>query len=178
MIDEINKAIESYQTKWQALVDGRADKAFFEALRPTAVGWKVADRSEYNRVCAELRDKSDRVIETWMNGRWIAKFHLRDSKLNGDVEIIKIMQRRPGSNDAVGLDHIDFYAPEFEHAEQILKAEPDLKWSWESNDVIEGYDWLSIWFAETEAKIKADTVLGVIIKELGQLDERLTSGRR
>lgn len=173
MIDELDTATRDYQTKWRVLVEGRTDKAFFETLKPTAAGWKTADREEYRRLIAELHDHTDHVIETWMNGRWIAKLHLRDRRLAGDIEIVKIMQRRPGSADAVGLDHVDFYTPEFARAEETLKSEPDLKWSWESNDVIENYDWLSIWFDGTEAKIKGDTVLDIVVAELGTLNEKI-----
>jgi hypothetical protein len=111
MIDELNAALESYNQKWQLVVVGRKDTNFFKKLKPTALGWKTQDKEEYHVLLAELHDRSDMVIEKWMNGRWIAKVHLKDAKLINGVEIVKIMQRRPGSNDAVGLDHVDFYAP-------------------------------------------------------------------
>ncbi|MEJ0072928.1 MAG: hypothetical protein WDN27_02465 [Candidatus Saccharibacteria bacterium] len=57
-----------------------------------------------------------------MNGRWIAKVQLKDAALSNGVTIIKIMQRRPGSEDAVGLDHVDFYSPEVESAESAAQA--------------------------------------------------------
>ncbi|SRR6266702_1390778 len=173
MIDELNEALEQYHAKWHKLVSGRRNKTFFEGLMPTAVGWKTADRAEYDRLCAELHDQSDHIAETWMNGRWIAKFHLRDVKLAGDIEIVKIMQRRPGSSDAVGIDHVDFYSTEVAGAERILQDEPDLKWTNESNDVIAGYGWISIWFDNTEAKLKRDTVLDIVSAELQQLSDKI-----
>ena len=91
MIDKLNQAAGDYQTKWQALMGARSNKAFFEALRPTAIGWKVADRAEYDQAYAQLHDQCDRIIETWMNGRWIAKMHLRDAKLANGVQIINRM---------------------------------------------------------------------------------------
>ena len=139
------------------------------------MGWKTEDRAEYDRLVAELHDQADLVVETWMNGRWVAKLHLRDAKLVNGAEIIKIMQRRPGSTDAVGLDHVDFYSPEVTSAEPLLKQEANLKWTWESNDVIEGYDWISIWFAGTEAKLKSDTVLDIVQAELKALNEKITN---
>jgi len=173
MIDELNKAIEEYQVKWDKLIEERSDKAFFQALKPTAVGWKVVNRAEYDQMCAELHDQTDQIIETWMNGRWIAKLHLKDAKLSNGIEIIKIMQRRSSSADAVGLDHLDFYSPNVVNGEEILTKEPGLKWTRENNDVIEGYDWLSIWFDGTEAKLKSDTVIDIIIAELDILNKRL-----
>ncbi|HKR81618.1 MAG TPA: hypothetical protein VJR27_01315 [Candidatus Saccharimonadales bacterium] len=174
MIDEINQALEAYHVKWHELIAKRSDKAFFEALKPVAVGWKVAGRAEYERLYTELHDQCDQIIETWMNNRWIAKMHLRDSKLDGNLEIIKIMQRRPGSNDAIGLDHLDFYGPTVDKkGEAILKAEPGLKWSRESNDLISGYEWLSLWFDGAETKLRSSTVLDVIGAELTELSQKI-----
>ena len=175
MLDEINSALETYNQSWQKLIDDRANRQFFESLKPVAVGWKVADQAEYTQVIAELHDLADKIIETWMNGRWIAKLHLKDTKLTNGVELIKIMQRRPGSDDALGLDHVDFYSPEVASAEPLLKQEQGLNWTWESNDVIQGYDWISIWFEGTEAKLKSDTVLDIIQVELKELNTRLTT---
>lgn len=173
MLEEVNAKLEIYEQKWQKLIAVRHDRQFFARLKPTAVGWKTEDRAEYDRLVAELHDQADQIIETWMNGRWIAKLHLKDTHLANGAQIVKIMQRRPGSEDAVGLDHIDFYTSDMRHAESVLSSESDLKWSQESNDVIEGYEWLSIWFDGTEAKIKSDTVLDTIQIELKQLNERL-----
>ena len=174
MIDDLNTALGDYFSRWHDLCRGRKDTLFFDNLKPVALGWKVQNRDEYDRILTELHDKADKIIETWMNERWIAKVHLKDEKLTGNIELVKIMLRRPGSTDAVGLDHLDFYAPEFSRAEQVLQAETDLRWSWESNDVIEGYDWLSVWFDHTEAKIKSDTVLDIVAAELQDLSKRIT----
>jgi len=175
MIDNLNKQLRAYDQKWQQVVDGRKDAAFFTGLKPVAVGWKTEDRTEYDRLVTELRDQSDLVIEKWMNGRWIAKIHLRDTKLTNGVEIVKIMQRRAASTDATGLDHVDFYtSTEPTRSKDILKAEPGLKWTEESNDAVDGYDWLSVWFDGTEAKIKSDTVLDIIRYELNDLNHRIT----
>lgn len=174
MLDEVNKALETYGQKWQSLTGNRTDKDFFETLKPTAIGWKVTDRTEYDRVIADLHDQADHIVEVWMNGRWIAKVHLKDTKLTNGVEILKVMERRPDSTDAVGLDHVDFYTSiEPAQCEKLLTAETDLKWSKETNDVIAGYGWLSVWFDGTEAKIKSDTVLDIIRAELTELNKKI-----
>ncbi len=56
----------------------------------------------------------------------------------------------------------------------LLKQEADLKWTWESNDVIDGYDWISIWFEGAEAKLKSDTVLDIVSAELTELSKEIT----
>lgn len=173
--NSITSALNAYFGNWHRLVSTRNHKAFFESMKPVAVGWKVEDRAAYNEMLAEFHDQADRVIETWMNGRWIAKVHLAASPLPGGIEIIKIMQRRPESTDAVGLDHVDFYIPEKVNLAEMLAGEDDLKWSEESNDVIDNYNWVSLWFDGTEAKLKFDTVLDIIQAELREINEKITA---
>ena len=73
MFDELNQAIDGYMGKWQALVNARKNKEFFERLKPTAAGWKVADFEEYERLKREWRSAIDLLFENEMNGRWIAE---------------------------------------------------------------------------------------------------------
>jgi hypothetical protein len=96
--------------------------------------------------------------------------HLKDEKVGGDIKIIKIMQRRPDSNDALGLDHVDFYGPEVAQATTALDKETNLKWTPESNDAVDNYSWISLWFDGTEAKLRDGTVLDTIIGELQELN--------
>jgi hypothetical protein len=170
MQDTLNQHLGTYLENWQKLVQARNNTEFFASLKPVAVGWKVADRAEYDKLCHDLHDACDKIIETWMNGRWIAKLHLKDSTLNGGITIIKVMQRRPGSSDALGLDHVDFYGKRADKLEEILKHESGLTWTWESNDAVTGYRWISLWFNSTEAKVRDATVLDTIIGELAELN--------
>ncbi len=173
MIDELQNALSAYQTKWQKLIAARTDKQFFQNLKPTAVGWKASDRQEYNRLYSELHDQCERITETWMNGRWVAKMILKDIELSGGIKIIKIMQRRPESKDAAGLDHVDFYSPAAKHAQPILQKEKDLNWTIESNNVIDNYEWISLWFDNTEAKLKPHTVIDIVVRELEDINQQI-----
>jgi hypothetical protein len=173
MLNEINSELKEYFVSWQALLSSRADAAFFAALKPVALGWKVADKAEYDRIYSMLHDKCDTIVETWMNGRWIAKMHLKDTVLQSGITIIKLMQRRPDSTDLIGLDHVDFYTPATDNGETVMGQEPNLTWTRESNDVLEDYNWLSIWFDDTEAKIKNATVLNNIIRELELTNQQI-----
>ncbi len=173
MWEDIQTAVEQYNAKWRAFVSERQDRMFFEELRPVAVGWKVATEDEYKAACDELQGRADLVIQTWMNGRWIAKVHLRDDRLDGGIQIIKIMQRRPGSEDALGLDHIDFYGPRAGEIKDVLTRDNAVEWTVESNDHIADYNWVSVWFSGYEAKIKDYTVLRTISGELISLEEKI-----
>lgn len=170
MIDELNQAIGEYQMKWQALVAARQDREFFERVQAEAAGWKVADAAEFDRCFAELRGSCEQVHLVWLNERWIATMVLRDAKLNWDIQIIKLMQRRPNSTDALGLDHIDFYAPDFGNADIMQTKEPDLKWTDEANGVCQ---WTSIWFDGTEAKMRRESVLNVCVKEMSAASNKI-----
>lgn len=177
MFDELNQAIDGYLGKWQALIDARKDdknKEFFERLKPTSVGWKVADLAEYDHFFETWRDACDHIHVTWLNERWITELHLKDSKLHGDIEIIKLMQRRPNSSDALGLDHLDFLDMEETNTKAILAEEDDIKWSDEENGKCK---WTSLWFAETEAKLRQGTVLDVSIAEFRELSNKIRGER-
>lgn len=172
MFEEINTAIDIYQAKWQKLLAGRKDKAFFDGLKPTAVAWKVEDFPELQRRFHELRDFCDQIHLGWLNERWLATMHLRgDAKLGQGLEVIKLMQRRPNSKDAIGLDHMDFLIPEGMDVKAVLTAEKDLKWTEEMNG--EFCKWISIWFDGTEAKLRSDTTLDVCIAEMQDINERI-----
>lgn len=174
MIDELNKAVADYKTKWEALVTGRTDKAFFEGLKPTSIGWKTEDLAEYNALFNELKDQCDQIFIVWLNERWIAKMHLKDTELEWGLRVVKLMQRRPGSTDATGLDHVDFYTPHGDRIEPALKQEPGLKWNYERSNKFAA--WHSVWFEAGEAKLRDNTVMDVCVKELQEMrDEVLAS---
>lgn len=171
MLEEITKATTSYLEKWDRLVEKRANKTFFQNLKPVSVGWKTTDLNEFNGIFLELREYCDQVHLGWVNERWLASMHLKDSKLPGDIEIIKLMQRRPNSTDPVGLDHFDFYHDSEEEIKQVLTSEADLDAAKESNNPL--CHWHSIRFEDTEAKLRADTVIDVCIAELREVNKQI-----
>ena len=170
MLSEIDAAVETYMQSWRKLQASAQNKSFFASLKPVAVGWKVADSEEYKKLYDACHAQCDKTIETWMNERWIAKLHLKDTTLSEGITILKLMQRRPGSSDALGIDHVDFYNADGQSIEQVLKDEPEIHWTWETNDVVDDYRWISVWFSGTEAKVRNSTVLDTVIEELDQLN--------
>jgi plasmid maintenance system killer protein len=164
MLEELDTAIETYHAKWHQLVAKRQNKAFFQSLKPTAVAWKVADLPDLDARMASLREHCDQIHSGWVNERWLLTLHLKDAELSCGVRVIKLMQRRPGSTDPIGLDHLDFLITTEGDAKAVLASEPDLKWSEEKNG--DNCQWLSVWFDGTEAKLRRDTVLQVCADEL------------
>jgi hypothetical protein len=164
MIDELSTAVSNYQLKWKTLAASRRNRDFFDGLQPTAVGWKVVDPGDFDKRFAFLRAYSDQIHLGWVNERWLATFHLRDQKLPWNIGIIKLMQVRPGSSDRTGLDHVDFLAPDKISAVVLKTVEPNLHATDEQNG--SHCKWVSVWFADTEAKLRTDTVLDACIAEL------------
>lgn len=171
MLDELNTAIETYWTKWQALVAARRDRVFFEALKPTAAALKTKDLDEFNVRVTELRPLCEQVHLAWIDERWLGTFYLREPLASG-ISVVKLMQRRPNSTDAIGLDHLDFLLPENSDAKDILAQETDLNWTQEKSG--EHCKWLSVWFDNTEAKLRRHTVLQVCADELLNYQRKLT----
>lgn len=173
-MDELSIAIQAYQKKWQQLVSGRKNKQFFTDLKPTAICMKLADTSALDEQVAIIRQDADHIHWGWINERWLVTIHLREAALPWGIEIVKLYQRRPGSSDALGVDHADFYAPAID--EDILADEPELQWTHETNG--EHSAWISLWFESTEAKLRTDTTLDVCAKELALLDAQITGTTR
>jgi hypothetical protein len=177
MFDQVNTAIDEYLVKWNELVAARKDsnnKEFFERLKPTAVGWKVADVAEYDRLVNEWRGACDMIFQKWMNDRWIATLHLKDTTLSGGIEIVKILQRRPESSDNSGLDNMEFLDMETTNTVAVLAEENDIKWTEEENGISK---WTSLWFANTEAKLKPETPLDIAREELREVSNAIRGAR-
>lgn len=168
-MEEYNRAVSEYRIKWQQLIASRKDKAFLEALKPTSMCLKVADMAELDTRVKAIREYADHIHAGWINDRWLVTIHLRNQQLAWGIEIVKLYQRRPGSQDAVGLDHLDFYAPAID--EDILAAEPELNWSREVNG--EHCSWISLWFSGAEAKLRTDTTLDVCAQELLEANQQI-----
>ena len=146
MIDELHGSLKQYEQKWQRLLADRKDKDFFFGLKPTAVAWKVVDIDDFNRRFMELRDHCDQIHYGWVNDRWLVTLHLKDIVLPWKIEIVKLFQRRPGSTDATGLDHVDFLVPTGDDAKATVTDEA-IQWTEEMNGA--HCKWISVWFEGT-----------------------------
>lgn len=169
MLDEMKDATTVYLKKWDDLIAKRKDKDFFHKLKPTSIAWKTTDISEFNNIFLSLRGLCDQIHLGWVHERWLASLHLKNINMPGNIKVIKLMQRRPTSTDAVGLDHLDFYFPSEEKIKSVLANEPLIKWTKEISNPY--CNWYSIWFDHTEAKLRNNTVLEVCIAELEDTNE-------
>jgi hypothetical protein len=134
-------------------------------LKPTAVGFKVADLAEFKSTVDGLLDLSEQLHVGTVNDRFIGTFVLKNPLDTAYIRLIKILQRRPGSDDPLGLDHIDFFIKDISAAEQCL-ATARANWEHESNEV---HQWLSVRFGEDlqyEAKLLNHTSLSAGITEM------------
>jgi hypothetical protein len=172
MIEKLQDAIRVYVAAWQATAAATSKKDFFSNLQPTAVAWKTADLQDFDRCMLELRTHADHIHLAWVNERWLATIHLKANELAENIRIVKLMQRRPGSSDAVGLDHLDFYSElSKDELKNALAAESSLTWTEEHNG--DHCKWLSVWFNNTEAKLRTDTVVDICIEELHDVRQQL-----
>ena len=163
MVDELREKVITYLDAWAEVTEQRHNKEFFEKLQPTAVGWKVTNRAELMDAFNELRDACDQIHFGWVNERWLVTMHFKELLLPGNIAVLKLMERRPGSTDPVGLDHVDFYAGGAQ-VKAALSDETDLRYNEEKNG--EHCKWISVWFEQGEAKIRNDTVLKVCADEM------------
>jgi hypothetical protein len=170
MVDELRKNVIEYLDAWAVLSEERHNKAFFAKLKPTAIGWKFTDRAEVMERFNEIRDLCEQVHFGWINERWVICVYFKDLVLPGDIKVLKLMERRPGSHDPVGLDHIDFYAGGIDVA-AALADEQDLRYAEEHNG--EHCKWISVWFDGGEAKLRNDTVLKVCADEMLEYEQRI-----
>lgn len=171
MLDELKTALEDYNLKWRAVVNGADDTDFFETLKPTAVGWKTEDLTDFIARFDELQAICDQVHLGWVNERWLATMHLKDEMLQDGLTVIKLMQRRPGSTDATGLDHVDFFITSGKNAKEVMTSESALKWTEEFNG--DNCKWISVWFDNSEAKLRSDTVLQVCADDMLDMQKRI-----
>jgi hypothetical protein len=100
--------------------------------------------------------------------------HLTRPLKNG-ISLIKLMERRPDSKDATGLDHVDYLIPTAEDIKPLLTAEPGLRWTEENNG--DYCKWISLWFDGTEAKLRRDTTIQPCIDELADVQRAIKGGR-
>jgi hypothetical protein len=145
-MDEIRSALRAYIKEWQAwLKPGEFD---FAALKPMHAGWKVPDEPALAQMFAKLLPNIREAHLGTVDKRKIAL--LVPHEPVETVPVLQIMQLRPGSNDALGLDHVAFYCAHMTSLQAALKNMPE-KWEEQSNP---GHTWVSMWFGPRQREVK------------------------
>jgi len=166
LLIDIETKTKQYFVEWQTFVN---QTGLEDELKPMAIGWKVTDRSSFDAAHIIIMSHSEQCHIGTIDDRLIGSYVLQQS-LAG-VSIIKLMQLRPGSEDPVGLDHMDFYHPNPKSFTDKF-TEVGAEVVQESNNV---HAWLSVHFgpAKREAKLVDHTVLQAGIIELQQTQRHL-----
>ena len=130
---------------------------------PTTCSVKVDSKHLLYQILEGNSDIIEQMHVGTVNDRYIASAALTVPHYG--LPILKILERRPGSSDPIGLDSIDYLYADLDKAFELLQA-AGLPVEKENNDM---HAWLSLRFGENkqfEAKITDHIVLEVAVKEM------------
>ncbi len=164
-------ALQRYNLAWSALVSEYQLEDFTEFAKATTVSWKVADKTKLFFNLQSLAEDTEQLHVGTVNNRFIACVVLH-KPLEANILILKILERRAGSKDPLGLDSVDYLVPDVEKTYSGLKA-AGLYVVKESNDM---HSWLSLRFGkddEFEAKFTDNLVIKVAQDELKLTEEKI-----
>lgn len=169
--EALSQSMERYFAKWDEYVARMGLFGIADKMRPIAVGWKVASRAEYRRAMSVLDNYAVQIHSVNIGKRKVATV-LLEEPLTRDIKVIKVIERREGSRDTVGLDHVDFYLPIVEGIAEMLER-GQANWRRQGNDT---YKRLSVRFGPEslyEAKIIDHTVLNIAADELNYASQKI-----
>jgi hypothetical protein len=158
-------SFSAYKYAWEALIKNyKLDMSVTEKMVPTTISWKVTDKSLLYENLNNNGHLVEQVHVGTVNDRYIASALLH-SPIENTIWILKILERRKGSDDLLGLDSIDYLARDLEEVYKEFTG-AGLQISKEENDM---HSWLSLRFGEDlqhEAKFVDHLLTNVAVKEL------------
>lgn len=169
--EALSQSLDRYFMKWDEYVARMGLYSIAEKMKPVAVGWKVGSRTEYRRVMSVLDNYASQIHSVGVGKRKVATV-LLDKPLVRGISVIKVIERREGSRDVVGLDHVDFYLPIVDGIAEMLERN-EANWRRQGSD---NYKRLSVRFGPEslyEAKIIDHTVLDIASDELSHASRRV-----
>jgi hypothetical protein len=141
---------------------------------PSALGIKVPNQEGVFAALRQFLESGDQYHGATVDGRNITtifKVHpLGETSSLGPIRLIKILERRPGSHDTLGPDHLDVLIAtlyEFGQLATDLKN-LGLKAAVEQN---EAHSWLSIRTAGFEFKLVHESVWAICCREMEAVAE-------
>lgn len=169
--EALSQSLDKYFAKWDEYTSRMGIYSIAEKMRPVAVGWKVGSRAEYRRAMSVLDNFAVQIYSVTVGKRKIATVILEKPLMRG-ISVIKVIERREGSRDIVGLDHVDFYLPIIDGIAEMLER-GEANWRRQGNDT---YKRLSVRFGPEslyEAKIIDHTVLNIAADELNFASQKI-----
>lgn len=139
---------------------------------PDHLAIKCADSLDFDYTLQELLADASQVSQIEMDKRRLATLNLT-SKIQigelGSVEWLEIMEPRPENvgKDVVGLEHLEYYYPDFDEIREILEKY-HIDFTEQSNS---GLSWISIVLNKEGQELKLNNKLLANI-----VDEQLENG--
>jgi hypothetical protein len=168
MMDEIREALKLYFAEWQEWLK-TADGFDYGSLKPMHAGWKVPTEVSLAQKISELLPNIREGHIGTVDNRKIALLvpHVPVES----VPVLQIMQLRPNSTDALGLDHVAFYCADMVGLQAALENRPE-KWEEQSNP---GHKWISMWFGPNmrEVKFFDHTSLDLGVRDLSKTSAKI-----
>lgn len=150
--------LQGYMSAWSELGISST------SVMATTLSWKVANKAGLFWNMKNLSPLIEQMHVGTVNDRYIASMVLKQP-IQQSIWVIKILERRPGSQDALGLDSLDYLVKDLSAAREDVQLKGH-KIAAEHNDM---HEWLSLRFGADdafEAKFVDRIVLDVAIKEL------------
>ncbi|HIA91894.1 TPA: hypothetical protein EYO12_02115 [Candidatus Saccharibacteria bacterium] len=143
--------------------------------KPTAIGWKVAGSDFHSslRAIMEFWGGVEQVHIGTVNDRKIASLVFSESFARG-IQVVKLMQRRPGSSDEIGtVDHVDFFVTDIDAAHRRAEGSGLLVEA-QANDA---HSWLSATLEgehfTREIKFVDRSVLAIGVRSLADAEQSI-----
>lgn len=163
---EYEEAIEQFANDLQDFIDRyELPDEWFKT--PDHIAIKCADGLEYVYTVEDLVPDAQQASEIEMDGRRLAAFNLILSVPIGElgsVSWLEIMEPRPEKigKDVVGLEHMEFYYPDFDEIKEILDGHK-IAFTMQSNS---GHSWMNIVINQRGQELKLnDRLLGDTVAE-------------
>lgn len=161
--DSLKVALAEYQNAWKAFIVINHLEPLEHTMRLVAISWKVEHKVALYGNLRLIGGQAEQVHIGTVNDRFIAMAVLK--KEYAGARIIKLLERRVGSQDPLGLDSLDYQVADLDITFDLLKA-AGARVEKEENEV---HGWLSLRFGknhEYEAKFIDHSLIDVAVKEL------------
>lgn len=161
----LDDQLEIYSAEWDRFIEAFSLQSLTGAIKATAVGWKVESLTAFDICTSQLLAYSPQVHIGPVNEVRLIGSFVFPEPIYREARVLKLMQRRPGSEDPLGLDHVDFTVEDISATQTVLEA-AGVEVVPENNEV---HSWLSVRFGQDdrqEAKFVDHNVLDACIAEL------------